>query len=392
MAKNIALLTTSYLPIQGGVQYLLYWLLKEIDVNYETYQKKFCFKNIYLIIPKYQNSGFDKFDNIKVLNISEVHSKIGKIRFIFQTLFLIKKYKLNTVHSHNAYLDSIPCNIAFRVFGTKYVITSHGEDLASIESLNYGLDKNSFAHKIVKNNIFNARAITTVSTDMCKFALQYKDESRVFVVRNSLPYSSLKETYNENKIQSHMQKIRSEYKLSDSNIVCLTLSGSRKIKGHKNMLLGFQKAYQKNCDLRLFIAAHGNETNSLIQLVEDLGLLKVVYFIGFIKSEIKEAFFRVSHIYVNTAYFEPFGLVYLEAIQSQLANLATVAGGAKDIFEHEKSAYLIDPNSINEIYQGFLYLSKEENRDSLINNASKILPHYTTNQVVTEYFKVYQKI
>ena len=51
MSKNIALLTTTYLPIQGGIQHLLYWMLSEIDKNFDKYKKNFDFDSFFFITP-----------------------------------------------------------------------------------------------------------------------------------------------------------------------------------------------------------------------------------------------------------------------------------------------------------------------------------------------------
>ena len=80
MGHNIALLTTSFLPIQGGVQYLLYWLLKEIDTNYESYRNEFGFNEFFLIVPEYENSQFDKFTNIKVEYILQSNGKLNTFK------------------------------------------------------------------------------------------------------------------------------------------------------------------------------------------------------------------------------------------------------------------------------------------------------------------------
>jgi len=389
MAKNIAIFTTSYLPIQGGVQYLLYWLLSEIDNNYNYYQDKYNFDNFYFISPNLHKNEHAKFYNIKLIETVSIDTKLNKIRCIWQILSYVKYYKINLIHAQNAYFDSLCCNFAKRFSNMHYIVTSHGEDVAHMKEFNYGGVLGLNAKRIIKNNLSNANLITTISQDMCEFIYEIAPKEKVILIPNSLPY--VEEKIDQELLNERIKSLKSKYFLDDNSIVCLSLSGAREIKGHKNMILGFNNSYKKNQNLRLFIAAHGELTESLNLLVKQLKLDEVIHFVGFITGATKEAFFNISNVYVNTAYFEPFGLVYLESIKQNIVNLASNRGGGKDIFTHKKNAYLINPHSIEEISNGFIYLCNSRVRNELIKASQKLLPRYQTNKIVEEYFEIYMK-
>ena len=244
MNKNIALLTTTYLPVQGGVQYLLYWILSEIDNNFTYYQKKYDFNNFYLISTSPSGNKYSKFKNIKLLELRNNKTKLNKLLIIFQVSYFVISNKINLIHSHNAYFDSMCCNIAKKISGLKYLITSHGDDIAYLKEFNYGGMLSERYRDIVKNNIKNASFISTISNDMCKFAYEVSPKKKIVLIPNPLPYKN--NNLDAGLIDREIKSIRSKFGLNEDNIICLTLSGSREIKGHDNMLRGFKTAYVNN--------------------------------------------------------------------------------------------------------------------------------------------------
>ena len=106
----------------------------------------------------------------------------------------------------------------------------------------------------------------------------------------------------------------------------------------------------------------------------------------------KQSFFKLADVYINTAFFEPFGLVYLEAIQNDMVVLGSVYGGGKDIFKHLYSAYLSDPYQMSTIKEGLVYLSKKEHRVKLLKNSQPLLGKYSVDKILTKYFKLYQEV
>lgn len=387
MNKNIAILSTTYLPIQGGIQYLLYWLLKELDNNYFEYKEKYKFDNIYFIIPYYKDSLFDKFNNISILYIDENLNKKG----LFQNALKIRKYiienDISLIHAHNALIDGILCYLSTLFLNCNYIITSHGIDFAYDRDLNFGVRVSFIKEKVIKMISNHAIKLTTVSSDMINFIAELVDKNKIVMIENC--YDSYKVVYDEIEILNEVENIKDKYNIESTDTVYLTLSGARKIKGHDRMIEAFYNIYKNLGNTKIFIAAHGEETNTLKKLVKTLHLENNIYFIGFITDIQKEAFFRISDVYINTAIFEPFGLVYLEAIERNLAILGSIYGGGKDIFIHKKNAFLCDARDRQTIVDGFVYYDNILNRKNMIENSKRILFEYTATKVISKYLKLY---
>ena len=390
MGKNIGILSTSYLPIQGGVQYLLYWLLKEIDLNFESYQSKYGFENIYLIVPEYKNSEFDQFINIKVLYISQSNGKLNVIRNAVLVHKLILEKRIALIHAHHALTDGVLVFLSTLVNDTNYVITSHGIDFAYNKYFNYGERLSYFKGLLIRLVAFQSQRVTTVSNDMVKYVSELVPPRKVLMIENC--YEANGETFDSGVVFEKVCDLRKKFSIGSDDTVFLTLSGARAIKGHLNMLAAFADAIKKCPDLKMFIAAHGQETENLKNEVLENGLHDNVFFVGFVMGLEKQAFFEIADVYVNTAFFEPFGLVYLEAIQNDLVVLGSIYGGGKDIFQHLVSAYLSDPYELSSITEGFLYLRSRENRESLMKNSTPLLEHYSVDKILNKYFKLYREL
>ncbi|CAN2048454.1 Glycosyltransferase family 1 protein [Candidatus Magnetomoraceae bacterium gMMP-1] len=379
---NIAIFSSSYLPEIGGIQFELFWLLKAIDNKF----KSKGINRFFFIVPRYKNQKYLNFKNIEVIEYDNWISKKAMLSFIFKLSNITKYYSIDLLNSFAVIPEGFCCLCVKYLNGTPYIVTSQGADLAIDSRFNYGIRLIKYLSFLTKIIIKKVNCLVTISQDMVNFAIDAgAKKERIKIIPNGIELKKIDKT----TLSSDVKNIKEKYLISDSNVVYLTLSGMRKIKGHLNLVKAFARAVKKNSNLRLFIGAHGDETENIKMLVQNLNIDNYVYFIGFVSGQEKEAWFNVAHVYCNSAYFEPFGIVYIEAIKSKIAVLGSIYGGGKDIFLHEESAHLINPESIEEIYQGILKLSESSYREKLIRNADSLLPLYDINRIADMYLNTY---
>jgi len=382
---NIAIFTSTYLPVIGGIQFELYWLLKAID---NIFQSK-GIKRFIFIVPHYQNQSYLNFKNIEVVEIDiYLSSKKHTIPCLYQLSKIIRQYEIDLINCFTITPDGFYCACLKLMHRTPFIITSQGVDLAMDKRFNYGarlIKRISILTNIILKQM---KSMITISDDMKNFAIDAGvDLKRITVIPNGieLNQSAARDTTG---VENELKK---KYDISDSHIIFITLSGMRKIKGHVNLVKAFALAVKSNPNFRLFIGAYGAETENLKALVSELNIEHFVKFIGFVSDDQKMAWLNLAHVYCNTAYFEPFGIVYIEAIKHQLAVLGSIKGGARDIFQHGQSAHLIDPESIEQIYEGMLSLNDESYRTLLVKNAETLLPLYDINRIANMYLSTYIK-
>jgi len=100
--------------------------------------------------------------------------------------------------------------------------------------------------------------------------------------------------------------------------------------------------------MRLRIAGDGPELENLQSLTQELGISSRVSFEG-LRDDIDQLL-KETDIFVHPAVWdEAFGLTITEAMATELAVIATRAGGIPEIIEHEKNGLLVTPGSAEEI-------------------------------------------
>ncbi|MBL7196751.1 MAG: glycosyltransferase family 4 protein [Candidatus Omnitrophica bacterium] len=380
---NIGIFSSTYLPVIGGVQYELYWLLKAID---NRYQKK-NIDHFVFIAPASDNKEYLQFRNITVVYL-DVSNRYDIPLCGYKLAAIAKKYKLGLVNCWQAIPDGIVCLLMKWITGVPYILTSQGVDTAYNRRYDYGYRLKKKLSGIIRLVLKQSCSVITVSRDMKDYVEEAgAKKNKIKIIPNGIELAE--ETYSEQNILKHKQQIKEMYAVNSSHTVYLTLSGMRKIKGHENLVRAFALALKINPNLKLFISAHGEETENIKMLVKDLKLEYAINFIGFVTGVEKKAWFDIADVYCNTAFFEPFGIVYLEAIKYNLALLGTVFGGAKDIFEHNKSAYLVNPENIDEISKGLITLSSAEYRKNLVKESKLLLPRYDINRIANLYLDIF---
>ena len=387
---SVFIYSSTYLPIQGGLQYYLYWQLKWLDENMHEISRLYNVRFVFITSSEF-NSSASKFKNIPVFflhkNSSFVQS-ICQIRNIIRQCNTENSPASNIIHAHSFGRDGLVSNICSLLTKSSSVLTAHGEDIAYLKKFSYGARLSIKGALVSRINALFVTHATTISEDMLSYLRQIISARKLSLIPNF---------YNQNAVISLDQKIElfyeKKYQMKSYGFNILTLSGARRIKGHSNLVLAFERFSKRYPDshAKLYIASHGTETASIKLQVQQLGISDLVSFTGFVSGEEKAYLFNNADLYINTAYFEPFGLVYLEAVQYSLPVVASIRGGGRDIFKDCSYTKLIDPDSVDSIYQAIveLYTNKTSFPEY---EYSQILERYCPNSIMLKFLELYQSL
>lgn len=91
----------------------------------------------------------------------------------------------------------------------------------------------------------------------------------------------------------------------------------------------------------LVVAGDGPERRYLEKQVQELGEETRILFLGSYTREESKYIFHKANAFVLTSKVEPFGIVYIEAMQAGLPCIGTKGQGGEDIIT-EKSGILVD--------------------------------------------------
>lgn len=120
-------------------------------------------------------------------------------------------------------------------------------------------------------------------------------------------------------------ELRQKLGLSENELIFGTLGRVEATKGHDVLVQAFVQANIPNA--RLVIVGDGKAMPELKKLVNDKAAHEKVLLAGF--STTPQDWLYSFDVFVSSARYEPFGLVFLEAMQAGLPVLATASQGAQ---------------------------------------------------------------
>ena len=394
MAKpRVLILVSSFLPTIGGSQFELKWFLDNLDRQLnEGEEFEFHFA--------YPNSDCDvyaHFDNISThdLQIREF-SKSSMPAGIARLGSLLRSIRPDIVHCHGVLPDGLWVVFACQLYRMhpKIVVTSHGQDIAWLPHVSYGMQRSWKSRLIIRYVVRRISRHVVVSNAMSRYARESgTDEERIVVIPNGIP---LEDEHNfEDDMRSspsadgptHMDLRRSH------GINIISLSSGREIKNLDTLIKAFSMASQHMGDSRLFLACTGPQSTRIARLVEDSGLDDRVAFIGEVVGKTKHEYFRQSEVYCLPSHFESFGLVALEAMKFEVAVLSSNVGGMRDYIKDGVNGLLVSPTDAQGLASALLRLYENpELRKRLVRNGLETVKCYSISRTVNEYVRLYTEL
>lgn len=127
---------------------------------------------------------------------------------------------------------------------------------------------------------------------------------------------------------------------AQQNKIYLINIGSYSDKKNQKFLIEIAKILVLQCvDFELNLLGNGQNYEAVTQQIKDYKLEKYVFQRGNVEGV--ENYLAQSDIYLHSAYYEPFGLVLLEAMAAGLPVITLDGKGNRDIIEQGKNGYMI---------------------------------------------------
>lgn len=175
-----------------------------------------------------------------------------------------------------------------------------------------------------------------------------------------------------NKFHENRQKrntLRSKYGFSKNDFIILYLGRLNESKGIKDLALAFERAAEKNKNLKLLVV--GNEDGITKREVREIlgATQSKAVFCEYTKNP--EEFYQISDLLSLPSYREGFGQVIIEAAACGLPAMASDIYGISDALVDNKTGVLHMPGDIIGIENLILDLSENKNKlTTLAVNAS----------------------
>jgi glycosyltransferase involved in cell wall biosynthesis len=120
----------------------------------------------------------------------------------------------------------------------------------------------------------------------------------------------------------------------------------------------FSKLNNENLELKIVGSGNTLLEKELKDLCKDLNVAERVVFVGEVNPVEISRHFIEADIFLSTTVYEPFGIVFVEAMAAGLPIVATKVGGIPEIVPDGKAGFLIDPNDIDDMAEKLQILIK----------------------------------
>ena len=125
-------------------------------------------------------------------------------------------------------------------------------------------------------------------------------------------------------------------------------------KGPEYFLEAAYLVLKKMNNVRFVMAGSGDKMDEMISRVAELGIADKFHFTGFLKGDDVHQLFKLTDVFVMPSVSEPFGIVPLEAMQSDVPVIISNQSGVAEILDHAIKADFWDTYSMADSIYGIL--------------------------------------
>jgi glycogen(starch) synthase len=126
-------------------------------------------------------------------------------------------------------------------------------------------------------------------------------------------------------------------------------------KGPEYFVEAAKKILEKDQNVRFVMAGTGDMMNQLIRRVAELKISDKFHFTGFLKGEDVDKMFMQSDVFVMPSVSEPFGLVPLEAMRSNVPVVISKQSGVAEILKHAIKIDFWDVDAMADAIYGLIH-------------------------------------
>ena len=112
-------------------------------------------------------------------------------------------------------------------------------------------------------------------------------------------------------------------------------------KGVQVLLEAFSRLIPEIQDLKLMVGGIGPYEGALRTKAGELGLAGRVVFLGYLDEKRRNEYFKMADVAVFPSLYEPFGIVALEAMATQIPVLVSDTGGLSEVIAHGIDGYKV---------------------------------------------------
>ena len=353
--------TRSFPPEVGGMQSLMWGLVKEMS------------KNFMIKVFADYHENHKEFDNDVNFSIERVGGikflrKIRKAQLINE--FLKENKVQGIIADHWKSLELI------KTTKKKYCLI-HGKEINH--------PKGSFQNKKIVKVLNNVEKVIANSEYTKNLAINIGvNQTKIVVINPGVnPAKELN--------KKSLDKVESLLKIKTPRLISVSRFDKR--KNHEKVLMALRNLKQIYPNIVYICIGYGEEEENIKELVNELDLGTQVMFFKDISDDLKNALVAKSNIFVMPSIIyktsvEGFGIAYVEAAQYAVTSLGGKDGGASDAIQHDKTGLICDGNNLEDIYSSLHSMIENKKYIELGKNAEEYSSKFNWSNIVEEYKKI----
>jgi glycosyltransferase involved in cell wall biosynthesis len=197
-----------------------------------------------------------------------------------------------------------------------------------------------------------------------------------------------------------VKKIRAMYDVKDDEYMILFIGRLAGMKGVDKLIMALPHILQKNPKAKLVIVGLGDLQEYLMNLVKATKMSDFVKFrFEFIPEEERILHYAACDVAVFPSFYEPFGIVVLEAMAMERPVVVGAAGisGMREIVVccgDEQCGYHIDPNNPSDIAWGINSVLENADKKKWLgkNGRKRVLNEFTWDKIAAKTLGLYEQI
>jgi glycosyltransferase involved in cell wall biosynthesis len=369
---NIALISLSFLPKKGGMEYVVHDLATTLtDLGHR----------VYVFAPRLRKNEEEINHNYKLIRFG------SKIKGAYKSGFnkYILAYHFNAVHrklpfdiinSHSAYSSTDYGLFLKKLFSVPVVITCHGHDIQRIPEINYGYRLDEKMNNVICQNIIGSDLTVSISSAVYDELIDIIPHGKIRSIPNGITLPDKK----------HFQKgfLRDRLSIGDDPII-ISVGRNHIKKSFELGLLTFQKVLEKIPNAKYVHV--GKDSESLVEFARKIKVNKSFFAIGELTRENVYLSYFDSDLFFSPAQVESFGLVTYEAMYFKLPCVVSNGPGNRDAIEDGENGFVVPFGDIDKNSEAILNILLNDKLKILFGNRAEqtIYKNHTWESAAKQY-------
>ena len=384
---RIAIFTDTYPPYVNGVSTSCFNLAKVLKAHGH---------DVLVVAPRPTKGKLELVDGVLYIPGAYLKRYYGfRMTNIFASkpVKIIKKFKPDVIHNQTDWTIAVLARRVAKKFHLPIVYTYH----TNYEDYTYyvvGSALDSIAKKLVRTYsqaIANRMTEFITPSDKTKaYMRQAGSDIYINVVPSGIDFSIFKDSSIDLEKANAFKK---EHHITEKTRVFLILGRLAKEKSMDVSLKGIAAYHKKHPkeDVKILVVGDGPAKEELVLLAEELGITPLTVFVGQVSGLEVPFYYHLANIYTSASITETQGLTFMEAMAAGNIVLARFDNNLTGTIIDNETGFFFSNDETFVSQVEHIFNMKEEERQTILNNAYQIVDRYSIDNFYKNIMRVYNR-